>query len=295
MWTTEAEAEPRAAPGGSPPSEAQALIEEARRRQRRRRVWIAGLLTLALVVAVVVASSGGGRSGSSAGRHRPGAKVGARRPAPAKPTAPAVTLNKPDAVAMEPDGSVLIANNGTSQILRYVPSTRQLVVVAGTGVAGFSGDGGPAADAELFGPSALAVSPDGTIYIADTVNKRIRAIAPNGTITTVAGDGGTETTGDGPALHTAIASPQALALAPDGTLYFSDGSSVWETSPSGMITTFLPFADTPLPYGGFSPQLQLGTSGLAVNNEGDVYVADTDSGPETIDEFSPRAGSSPAG
>jgi hypothetical protein len=287
MTTTETEAEPRAAPGGPSPSEAQALIEEARRRQRRRRVWIAGLLAAALVVGVVVASAGGGPGVRSGGGHRGRTKVVARHTTPTTPTPPSVTLNKPDAVAMDTDGSVLIANNGTSQILRYVPTTRQLLVVAGTGVAGFSGDGGPAAEAKLFGPSALAVAPDGTIYIADSVNKRIRAIAPDGTISTVAGDGGTVTTGDGPAQQTAIASPQTLALAPDGTLYFSDGSSVWALSPSGSITTFLPFDDTPLPYGGFNPQLQLGTSGLAVDNRGDVYVADTDSAPETIDEFSP--------
>jgi hypothetical protein len=287
MWTKEAEAEPRTAPARPSPSEAQALIEEAKRRQRRRRGWIAGLLAVALVVGVVVAFSGGGRGVPSPGRHRPGTKVVARHPAAAKPAPATVTLNKPDAVAVDSAGSVLIANNGTSQILRYVPSTRQLLVVAGTGVAGFSGDGGQAADAEFFGPSALAVAPDGTIYVADTVNKRIRAIAPDGTVTTVAGDGGVETTGDGPALETAIASPQFLALAPDGTLYFSDGSSVWRLSPAGMITTFLPFADTPLPYGGFSPQLQLGTNGLAVNRAGDVYVADANSVPETIDEFSP--------
>jgi hypothetical protein len=58
-------------------------------------------------------------------------------------------------------------------------------------------------------------------------------------------------------------------------------------SPAGMITTFLPFDDTPLPYGGFSADLQLEANGLAVSRAGNVYVSDWNSVPKTIDEFSP--------
>jgi sugar lactone lactonase YvrE len=291
--TKEAEAAPGespTAPTTSPTTPAEALIEEAKRRHRRRRCWwFASLLALALALAVgtrLLAPGGGG--GATPARHQQyKTKVMARQPSPPKPTPSSVVLNNPDAVAMAGDGTVLIANEGTSQILRYVSSTRQLQVVAGNGVAGFSGDGGPAIDAELRGPSGLAVAPDGTIYVADSVNKRIRAIAPDGTISTVAGDGGVETTGDGPALDTAIATPQALALAPDGSLYFTDGSSVWKMSPSGTITTELPYNDTPLPFGDFSPDLQLETNALAVNSSGDIYLSDWDTVPKTIDEFSP--------
>ena len=88
---------------------------------------------------------------------------------------------------MAPDGGVLIADADRNQILEWHGGT--LSVVAGDGLSGFSGDGGPAVDAELDDPGPIAVAPDGTICFVDRGNNRVRAVNPDGTITTVAGDG----------------------------------------------------------------------------------------------------------
>ncbi|MDA8185331.1 MAG: hypothetical protein M0035_13070, partial [Actinomycetota bacterium] len=97
--------------------------------------------------------------------------------------------------------------------------------VAGTGEEGFSGDGGPATAAQLDHPSALALAPDGSLYLADRYNRRVRRVDPNGIITTVAGTGKTGSSGDGgPATAARLRNPSALALAPDGSLYLADGS-----------------------------------------------------------------------
>jgi sugar lactone lactonase YvrE len=148
-------------------------------------------------------------------------------------------LVDPEALAVEPDGSLLIVDQSRDQILRRLPDGR-LGVVAGTGAVGYSGDGGPATKAELDHPSGLAVEPNGTIYVADTNDHRVRAISPSGTITTVAGNGTAGDAGDGvTAVRGELEQPDGLALAPDGTLYIADGTDVREVSPTGLITTFV--------------------------------------------------------
>src|SRR5206468_2412981 len=94
--------------------------------------------------------------------------------------------------------------------------------IAGNGTLGFSGDGGPATQAELNAPNGVAVGPDGTVYIADSANQRVRAVAPDGTIRTVAGTGINGIAGDGgPATQAQLSFPQDVAVAADGTLYIS--------------------------------------------------------------------------
>jgi hypothetical protein len=194
-------------------------------------------------------------------------------------------LDNPNAIALAANGTLEISNQGTNQVLAYLPSDQRLWVVAGTGKAGFGGDGGSAVNAQLNDPSGLAVGPGGIVYVADAGNGRIRAIEPNGTISTVAGDGGMGTSGTGPALETAIATPRSLAIGPDGILYFSDGSGIWKLA-AGVITMAIPYTTT-IPILDNDPAAQLEVTALTVNGSGDIYVADPDSSPETIDEFSP--------
>ena len=110
----------------------------------------------------------------------------------------------------------------------------------GREVAGFSGDGGPATAAQLNLVHGVALLPDGSMVLADTSNHRIRRVAPNGTITTVAGTGTFGFSGDGgPATSAQIAAPRGIATLPDGSILFPDSGNhrVRRISPTGVITT----------------------------------------------------------
>ena len=97
----------------------------------------------------------------------------------------------------------------------------QISTFAGTGTKGFSGDGGPATAAQLSNPSAIARGPDGALYVCDTDNQRIRKIAPDGTISTVAGNGTRGYSGDGgPATQAALNEPYEVRWDQGGNLFF---------------------------------------------------------------------------
>src|SRR5580692_10620924 len=102
--------------------------------------------------------------------------------------ATAAQLAQPEGMAVDPSGNLYIADAANHRV-RKVTAAGVISTVAGTGHAGFSGDNGPAAAAELNQPYDLAMDAAGNLYIADYGNERVRAIGPNGNITTVAGDG----------------------------------------------------------------------------------------------------------
>ena len=128
-----------------------------------------------------------------------------------------------------------------------------VTTIAGTGVAGFSGDGGPAASAQLYGPSAVAIASDGTVYIADSGNNRVRKVSLDGTISTIAGSGASignillppsfqscAFAGDGgPAAGANLCNPAQLAFDKAGALYVADYGNfrIRRISPDGMIVT----------------------------------------------------------
>ncbi len=111
-----------------------------------------------------------------------------------------------------------------------------ITTVAGNGMAGFSGDGGLATAARLI-PSGVAVGPDGSLYIADYGNNRIRRVGPDGIITTVAGNDMTGFSGDGGLATAASLTPLGLAVGPDGSLYIAGNRRIRRVSPDGIITT----------------------------------------------------------
>jgi DNA-binding beta-propeller fold protein YncE len=137
-------------------------------------------------------------------------------------------LDTPDGVAIAPDGDLLVADSRNHRVRRVDRDTGQIVTVAGAGEAGFDGDDQPATSAALFTPSAVAIAPNGDIYIADTLNYRVRMIDhATGLIHTVAGDGrpGAEgqPVGDGgPATRAHINMPSDVAIAPNGDIYVAD-------------------------------------------------------------------------
>lgn len=113
------------------------------------------------------------------------------------------------------------------QLLRGVRDTDTFIeTIAGTGSRGFSGDGGPATDAQLALPRAVAIDSAGTVYIADSGNNRVRAVDPTGTISLLAGTGTGAIAGfdgtDGPAAEADITNPLGLALLADGDLLVSE-------------------------------------------------------------------------
>src|SRR6185295_8753528 len=102
----------------------------------------------------------------------------------------AAQLDTPDGVAIAPDGDLIVADSHNDRIRRVDRPTRVITTIAGSGENGYDGDEKPATEAALNTPSAVAAAPNGDIYIADTLNYRIRMIdAKTGFIHTVAGDG----------------------------------------------------------------------------------------------------------
>ena len=128
-------------------------------------------------------------------------------------------INNPYGVAV--DGSTLyIADTGNHAIRKV--SKGVITTVAGTGTAGFSGDGGPATSAQLNYPYHVAIDRAGSLYIADTYNNRIREVT-KGVITTIAGTGKAAFSGDGgPAAAAELNSPNGIALDATGNIYFAD-------------------------------------------------------------------------
>lgn len=132
-------------------------------------------------------------------------------------------------------------------------------IIAGTGLPGDAGDGGPATEAE-FSALGVDVTDDGTVYIADTFNHRVRRVATDGTVTTVVGTGDQGRRGDGgPATNARLNFPSDLAVAPDDTLYIADTGSnrVRRVTPDGRIDTV---AGLPNPPGDSLIEVEEGTS-----------------------------------
>jgi sugar lactone lactonase YvrE len=155
--------------------------------------------------------------------------------------------------------------------------------VAGNGANGYAGDGGAATDAQLFDPWGLAVDASGNLYIADQLNSRVRKVAPDGKITTLAGTGTSSYSGDGSAATSAtLYHPCGVALDSAGNLYIADTANhvVRKVATGGTITTVAGngsagFAGD----GAAATSAQLSTPiGLALDAAGNLYVADTQNG-----------------
>lgn len=134
-------------------------------------------------------------------------------------------LVDPRAVAVDAMGRVYICERG-GHALRVVDARGRIRTVAGTGTAGFSGDGGPALRAELRGPKHISVDADGTVLIADTENHVIRRYVPaDGTIVRVAGTGEKGAAGVGGAPDRVQLNRPHGAFRHDGTLYIADSDN----------------------------------------------------------------------
>jgi len=196
----------------------------------------------------------------------------------------AAQLNSPWGVAFDRADNLYIADTGNSRIRRVSPAGL-ITSVAGNGTQGFSGDGGPAAAAQLNLPEGVAVDAGGNIYIADTGNSLVRQVAPTGIIVTFAGKGGPGYYGDGgPATLAQVSNPEGLAVDASGDLFIADtvNDAIRMVSPGGTISTVAGNGSNNLAGGGFAGDGGPATSaeldapeGVAVDASGNLYIADS--------------------
>ncbi len=184
-------------------------------------------------------------------------------------------LHQPLGVCAGAGGTVYIADSSNYRI-RLV-SAGFITTVAGTGTAGFSGDGGAATNAQLHNPLGTAVDGAGNLYIADTENHRVRRVTPGGTVTTVAGSGGILYSGDGgPATAATLYRPSSVAVDAVGNLYIADrfNDRIRRVTPGGMISTVAGGGSSPAEGVAATAARLVLPSAVAVDSSGNLYIAD---------------------
>ncbi len=195
------------------------------------------------------------------------------------PPTGALLLN-PTSVAIGPLGEIYIADSGENRVRKVVNGV--ITTVAGTGSPGFSGDHGPAINAQLNQPYGLAVDPLGNLYISVTASGAIRKVDTSGTISTIAGGQPwpcTGTAGDGgPATSACLVGPRGIALDSTGSLYIADVNVIRKVT-NGVITTVAGAGFVSFGYNGdnrpaIGAQLNY-PEGVAIDAAGNLYIADT--------------------
>ena len=242
------------------------------------RAWLAGLVCVGLAV-------GAGTTALVRARHEPSngptietvAGTGAQASSADGASALATSLDHPASVAIDPSGAVLFIEGNR---LRRVTAQGTVVTIAGTGDAGYAGDGGMATSARLDSPQAVAVRGDGSIYIADTRNNRVRRVDRQGIITTAAGTGVAGFSGDGgPATDAQLNAPAGVAVGFGGRLLIADtgNNTIRQLGRTGVITTVAGTGDLGyLGDGGPATSAEFdGPQGLVVDAEDDLFIADT--------------------
>ena len=188
-------------------------------------------------------------------------------------------LYAPFDIAVDRAGNLYISDNGNNRI-RRVDRSGIITTVAGTGEQGYSGDGGPAVEARLWDPRGMAVDGGGNLFIVETYNYRIRRVNRAGTITTIAGIGESDYSGDGgPAVLARLYDPAGMAVDGAGNLYVADSGnhSIRRVDGAGTITT-VAGTGTRGNGGDGGPAIEAQLSspkGVAMDGAGNLYIADT--------------------
>ena len=209
------------------------------------------------IITRIAGGGGGGFSGDN------GPAVDARMLAPA-------------GIAVDAAGNLYITDTDNNRIRRVSPAGI-ITTFAGSGVAGFSGDNGSAAVAQLFQPRDIALDAAGNLYVADTGNFRIRKVTPGGTITTIAGNGASTFAGDGGPATDAQIVANAIALDKQGNLFVAGSARVRKVNlATGIISTAAGNGTL-----GFSGDGALSTNAaingivaMAADADGSVYLSD---------------------
>jgi sugar lactone lactonase YvrE len=264
--------------------------EEQMYPQRRMSRQALGLGLVALIVLTVSACGGGsgakGRAAEEASRPElttvtgdGGEQLGDGGPATE------AGFCGPNDVTFDTAGNMHISDGGIycggpgGYTVRKVNPDGTIITVAGTGEVGFSGDGGPATKAQLNVPMAVAVDREGSLYIADSGDYRIRKVDKDGIITTIAGTGEEGYSGDGgPATSAKLTYPSGLSFDDRGNLYIADELIVRKIDPSGTITTVAGtgrgghFSGD----GGPATEAKLTAADVALDASGNLFIADGD-------------------
>lgn len=209
--------------------------------------------------------------------------------------ATAATMNEPYGVLPDRDGNLFIVDRLNAAIRRVDKRTGVITTYAGTGQRGFSGDGGPASQAQLREPNALDFDPKGNLYIADVSDNRIRRVdRETGIITTVSGTGKREFTGDGgPGAQAGIQGARGVAFDRAGNLWICEreGNRIRKIDArTGLIATVAGTGQKG--YGGDGgPALAATFNGpkwIHVGPNQRVYVVDTEN--HCVREIDPKSG-----
>jgi streptogramin lyase len=197
-------------------------------------------------------------------------------------TIPAKRRLSIDSLVVGRDGNLIATEYSVGRVCKIDPIDGSLTTIAGGNKFGFSGDGGPAIDAELGRPSFVAIDPANNLYIADEGNMRIRRVdSKTGIITTVAGSGKRNSSGDGgPALEAGLDFPNSVALDQEGNLFIAQSGYAQESNrirrvdaKTGIITTVFGPPKTGSSEDHFA---NLGSpSHLLFDRSGGLYVVDS--------------------
>ncbi|HMX27794.1 MAG TPA: hypothetical protein PKC13_19540 [Blastocatellia bacterium] len=188
----------------------------------------------------------------------------------------AENLETPSALALDGDGNLIVANTGAHTILRIDLKTKSVTRLAGE--AGVSGDA-DGKDARFNGPVGVTVGEDGTIFVADTYNDRIRAISPDGQVRTIAGDGEPGFV-DGAGTEARFDTPCGIAVAKDGSLIVADTGNhrIRSVAPNGQVTTVAGNGDAHERNGAPMEAAFEEPTVIVIRNQDSFYVADAGGG-----------------
>jgi sugar lactone lactonase YvrE len=204
--------------------------------------------------------------------------------------ATSASLALPYGVAIDAAGNLYISDKGQRRI-RKVSAAGIMTTSAGDGSANFAGDGGQATQAAFDFPADVKLDDAGNLYIADAYGHRVRRIAPNGIVTTIAGNGTPGFSGDGGlATKAQLNTPVAVAVDGKGNVYVSDQNNVRvrKVTPDGVITTYAGGGNGPFGSGdgGTALAASFYAGGISLDPAGNLYVAD--SGGNRIRKISPN-------
>jgi trimeric autotransporter adhesin len=192
-------------------------------------------------------------------------------------SATSAQLSYPTGVAVDSAGNLYIALGDNNRV-RKVTAAGLISTVAGNGTSGYSGDGGPAAVAQLYTPGSVAIDTAGNLYIADTGNHRIRKVTAAGVIITVAGNGTSGYSGDGGPATAAQLSCSGVAVDTAGNLYIADSVNqrIRKVTAAGLINTVAGNGTSGYSGdGGPAAVAQLSSPGsVAIDTAGNLYIAD---------------------